>query len=56
MEEFVTRDGAVHGHVEMSLSAKIDAVRSQLRCGKAVIVFDETNDTCTIVLKEDLKA
>ena len=52
IEEFVTRDGAVHGHTETPVLAQIDAVRRQLRSGKAVIVFDEETQTCTIVPKD----
>jgi uncharacterized protein len=54
IEEFVARDGAVHGHSEMSLAAKMQAVLRQLEAGKAVIVFDAENETCSIVLSETL--
>jgi hypothetical protein len=51
IEEFVTRDGAVYGHTETPVSAQIDAVKQQLRSGKAVIVFDDETQTCTIALQ-----
>lgn len=54
IEEFVTRDGAVQGHSDTPLAAKMQAVLGQLETGKVVIVFDEENETCTVVLKEQL--
>ncbi len=52
IEEFVTRDGTDYGEFEVSLETKISRVLSQLKSGKAVIVFDNTSETCTI-LKSD---
>jgi uncharacterized protein YheU (UPF0270 family) len=52
IEEFVTRSGAVHGHDEPSLPDMAEAVYSQLKAGKAVILFDEKSESCTIVVKE----
>jgi uncharacterized protein YheU (UPF0270 family) len=49
IEEFVTRDGAVHGHVESSLGKQVEAVRCQLRSGRVVLVFDEATESCTIL-------
>jgi hypothetical protein len=52
IEEFVTRDGAEHGQREVPLERKVEQVRELLRSGKAVISFDEQEETVTIVLKE----
>jgi uncharacterized protein YheU (UPF0270 family) len=52
IEEFVTRDGTDYGEIEISLARKISQVLSQLKSGKAVIVFDQETQTCTI-LKND---
>ena len=52
IEEFVTRDGAVQGHAETPVPARIAAVKCQLQSGNAVIVFDEETETCTIVPKD----
>lgn len=49
IEEFITRDGAVHGHSDVPLDARVQAVRRQLQSGEAVIVFDEGSGSCTIV-------
>ncbi|MCE9554891.1 MAG: YheU family protein [Planctomycetes bacterium] len=49
IEEFVTRDGAVHGHMETPLEIQMEAVRRQLEAGTIQIVFDEQSETWTIV-------
>ena len=41
IEEFVTLDGTDYGEVEVSLETKISQVHTQLKSGKAVIVFDQ---------------
>jgi uncharacterized protein YheU (UPF0270 family) len=48
IEEFVTRDGAVHGHTDALVTNQIAAVRDQLLSGRVVIVFDDEAETCTI--------
>lgn len=55
IEEFVTRDGAVHGHHDSELERDIQSVMSELRSSKAAIVFDEEEESCSIVRKEDLR-
>jgi uncharacterized protein YheU (UPF0270 family) len=55
IEEFVTRHGAVHGHHDAETSRDIDAVMNELRSGRALIVFDEEEESCSIMRKEDLK-
>jgi len=52
IEEFVTRDGTDYGIIEVPLETKISQVLGQLKSGKAVIVFDQKTETCTI-LKSD---
>jgi uncharacterized protein YheU (UPF0270 family) len=54
IEEFVTRDGALHGHVEAAMEQRVAAVMRQLRAGKAVVVFDEEDETASIVVKDSL--
>jgi len=55
IEEVVTRDGAVHGHRDESMRQQIATVKELLNVGKVVIVFDEVDESCSIVLKENLK-
>jgi uncharacterized protein YheU (UPF0270 family) len=52
IEEFVTKDGTDYGEVEILLETKIAQVLAQLKSEKAVIVFDQKSETCTI-LKSD---
>jgi len=53
IEEFVTRDGTDYGEYEISLETKISQVLKQLKSGKAVIVFDQKSETCTILKSDD---
>jgi len=53
IEEFVTRDGTDYGEVEVPLSTKIAQVMAQLRSGKAVIVFDQETESCTVLKSDD---
>lgn len=53
IEEFVTRDGTDYGEIEVSLETKISRVLGQLKSGKAVIVFDQKTETCTILKNDD---
>jgi len=53
IEEFVTRDGTDYGEVEILLETKISQVLAQLKSGKAVIVFDQGSETCTILKSDD---
>jgi len=55
IEEFVTRHGAVHGHHDADTSRDISSVMSELQSGRALIVFDEEEESCSIVRTEDLK-
>jgi uncharacterized protein len=55
IEEFVTRDGAVHGHTDVLLSNQVAAVRDQLKSGKLVITFDDETETCTICSADELR-
>jgi len=53
IEEFVTRDGTDYGEVEVPLETKIAQVLAQLRSGKAVIVFDQETESCTVLRSDD---
>lgn len=53
IEEFVTRDGTDYGEVEVPLETKISQVLEQIKSGKAVIVFDQGSETCTILKSDD---
>jgi len=53
IEEFVTRDGTDYGEVEVPLETKIAQVMAQIRSGKAVIVFDQETESCTVLRGDD---
>jgi hypothetical protein len=53
IEEFVTRDGTDYGEVEVPLGTKIAQVLAQIKSGKAVIVFDQETESCTVLRSED---
>lgn len=55
IEEFVTRHGAVHGHSDVTLDKQIEQVHKLLQKGDAVLMYDEDEGGCTIVLKRDLQ-
>jgi len=54
VEDFITREGAIHGHREVELSDKIEIVMDQLRRGAAVIVFDELTESCSLSMTDRL--
>ena len=54
VEEFVTRDGTDYGEVEVPLETKIAQVLAQIKSGKAVIVFDQETESCTVLRSDDL--
>lgn len=47
-EEFVLREGTDYGEREYSLEEKVTLVLEQLKCGKAVLLFDEQEKSFTI--------
>lgn len=55
VESFVLREGTDYGVQEASLDAKLRAVHTQLKNGKAKLVFDPETDSCTILLERDFK-
>lgn len=52
IEHFVLQEGTEYGEQDVSLDDKVDAVRSQLRQGKAVIVYSELHESVNIVMKD----
>lgn len=52
LEEFVTREGTIYGHRDITLQDMTEIVRRQLVAGTALVVFDETSQSCTIIPKE----
>ena len=54
IEEFITREGTDYGEVELSLAEKVEQVRSQLRKGLVLVVFDAVAESVTIMAREDI--
>ena len=53
IEEFITREGTDYGKNDVPFEGKIESVRRQIEAGKAVILFDETTQTCNILSRDD---
>lgn len=53
IEDFVTRDGTDYGMEEVSLDAKVEQVRRQLKAGTVVIVFDAVLESVTLITRQD---
>jgi len=53
IEEFVTREGTDYGTTDAPFERKVEQVKKQLETGRAVIVFDESMQSCTILQKDD---
>ena len=53
IEEFITRDSTDYGAVEVSLETKTFQVLNQLKSGKAVLVFDNHSESCTVLRSDD---
>ena len=53
IDDYVMREGTDYGHRDFDLEQKRDAVRRQLRSGRAVITYDSISHTTTIVATSD---
>ncbi|MBC7742582.1 MAG: YheU family protein [Bdellovibrionaceae bacterium] len=54
IEEFILREGTDYGQVEISLEKKHEQIRKQLVAEHIFVVFDPTEQTASIVRKENL--
>ena len=52
IEQFVLQEGTEYGEQDVSLEVKVDAVKTQLQQGKAVIVYSELHESVNIVMKD----
>ena len=53
IEEFISRNGTDYGAMESSLETNIRQVKSKLKDGSAVFVFDDETETTNIFLADD---
>jgi uncharacterized protein YheU (UPF0270 family) len=49
IDDYVLREGTEYGATEVPLEKKREQILAQLRAGAAVLVFDATTETCTIM-------
>ncbi len=49
IDDYVMREGTDYGHRDFDLEQKRDAVRRQLRSGRAVITYDSVSHTTSIL-------
>lgn len=50
IEDFVSREGTEYGERQVTLAAKVAQVTAQLQSGEAVVVFDTSLESASIVL------
>ena len=53
VDDYVLREGTDYGHAEPSLETKREQILRQLRSGKAVVIFDQATESCTLVLRAE---
>ncbi|NIB44401.1 YheU family protein [Pseudomaricurvus alkylphenolicus] len=49
IEEFITREGTDYGVNEVDLVSKVSQVKAQLQRGEVVIVFDEAQESVSMM-------
>ncbi|MFA5630846.1 MAG: YheU family protein [Porticoccaceae bacterium] len=55
IEAFVLREGTDYGERESSLADKIAQVRARIASGEVVVVFDETTESCNLLLRDEFR-
>ncbi len=55
IEDFVTRNGTDYGDIEIALKTKIEQVMRQLKSGEVVIAYNQDEEYCNIITKEDAR-
>jgi uncharacterized protein len=51
--QFVSRDGTDSGNVDAAFERKVESVKSQLKSGNALILYDPKTQSFNIVSKND---
>jgi len=52
IDDYVLREGTEYGSTDVTLERKREQVLTQLRTGHALVVFDASTETCTIVARD----
>ena len=55
IEHYVLEEGTDYGHQDYMLEEKVRAVMHQLETGKAVVLFDPEEESCSIKLISQLQ-
>lgn len=55
IDDFVNREGTDYGHRDFDLREKREAVRRQLEVGSAIIAYDPTTQSTTIVATRETR-
>ena len=55
IDEFILQEGTDYGQVEYSLDEKRDQVKQQIYSGKAIIVFNQKTESCSVVTADRRK-
>ncbi|CAD6078316.1 YheU family protein [Escherichia coli] len=55
IESFVLREGTDYGEHERTLEQKVAAVKRQLQCGEAVLVWSELHETVNIMPRSQFR-
>ncbi|MDP2853142.1 MAG: YheU family protein [Smithellaceae bacterium] len=53
IDEFISRNGTDYGEIEASQETNFKQVKSKLKDGSAVLVFDDETETTNIFLADD---
>lgn len=56
IESFVLREGTDYGEQEVSLQAKVEQVRRQLKAGEVLVVYSELHESVSIVKRQQLQS
>ncbi|MGQ9427533.1 YheU family protein [Gilvimarinus sp. F26214L] len=54
IESFIVREGTDYGAVEMSFDTKVRQLRSQIKNGEVVIVFDYTTESINLLPRHEV--
>lgn len=53
IEEFISRDATDYGVIEASFDAKYKQIKSKLKNGSALLLFDDETETTSIFLADN---
>ncbi len=53
IEQFISRDGPDSGHADIPFQRKAEQVMQNIKTGKAIILYDESNQSINIFSKDD---